>query len=194
MLKEITVDGRVYVDKKELRELIREHKWKARKGEEPGFIEKDEGKRNAAFLALNHLQAALMSDEERIVCFDEVMKKRAEKKGHAAIVAITKDEKEPDGYAMDYFVMWSKLMPDSPELIKKAFEACDLKEGDSMPMWCNDPAQAMEFDDYGFAKETAKKIKEQFFNVEDEVFAAHYEEILTESGRKFIRSLFVPKE
>lgn len=194
MLTEINVDGRVYVDKEELRKLIVEHKCETLKGEKHGFIEKNEEKRRAGYMALNHLQAALMSDEERIVCLDKMMKKSAEKKGHAAIVAITKDEKEPDGYAMNFFVMWSKLMPDSPESIKQVFDACGFKEGDPIPMWIDDPVQAMEFDDYGFAQETAKKIKEKFFSDEDQVFAAHYEEIQTESGRKFIRSLFVPKE
>jgi hypothetical protein len=61
--EEINVNGRVYVDKEQLMQLIKDEKKYTLAGTEPGYICDDEGQRTAAFLALNHLGALLRKKE-----------------------------------------------------------------------------------------------------------------------------------
>lgn len=65
---EITVNGRVYVDKEELSALIKSEKMKFLDGTKKGYIAKEESERIAAMLSLNRLQAILHREEagERI--------------------------------------------------------------------------------------------------------------------------------
>lgn len=177
MIKEITVDGRVYMDKEELRELVKEYKHKYFEGKEPGFMCDDEGKRISAFVALNHLQAALLNDKERDEMYERAKKRVERQKKHDAIIAITRDE---DGsYTMEYFIEWTTLFKGTKREMR-------------VPIFGDVPAFAMEFDDTEFAKEQAKKIKERFFNDEDTVAAVPYTDILTEVGRDLLMALFEP--
>lgn len=54
-LKEITVDGRVYVDKVELLKLIKDEKKRHRESKEKGYLHSDREKAFAAEFSLNHL-------------------------------------------------------------------------------------------------------------------------------------------
>ena len=54
-LKEITVDGRVYVDKAELLQLIKDEKKRHRESKEKGYLHKDRENALAAEFSLNHL-------------------------------------------------------------------------------------------------------------------------------------------
>ena len=179
MIKEITVDGRVYVDKEELRSLIKDYKKKFMAGTEEGFIEEDKGKRYASFFALSHLQAALLNDKEREEMYDRAKKRVERQKHHDAIVAITKGE--DDSYEMEYFVKWIVIFRGT-------------KREKRVPIFGDVPAFAMEFDDKEFAEATAEKIKKRFFNDEDTVMAVPYADIMTEAGRSLLMALFAPSD
>ena len=176
-MNEIEVNGRTYVDKEELLALIKEHKMKARAGKEPGFIEKDDGKRHAAFLALNHLEAAirykdaLEAAKHRTVTL-ETVKERAEKlKMQRAIIAIA--DSECGERTMKYFVAWIK----------------GAKDGDSVPLFSTDWESAMAFDDAGFAKIQAEKIR-PYFDEKDSVEVVRYSDISSVVGRRLMFAIF----
>lgn len=190
-MNEIEVNGRAYVDKKELLALIKEHKMKARAGEEPGFIEKDEGKRLAAFLALNHLGAAIRykdaveAAKHRTVTFERV-KGRAEKlKKQRAIIVIA----DGDGgeRTMSYFVAWVKVKDGKAALngVHKRLLRSGLKAGDSVPLFSTDWERAMVFDDTEFAKIQAEKIR-PYFDEKDSVKVVRYSDICSIAGRRLL--------
>ena len=139
---EIELNGKKYVDKEELRALIREHKKKTKEGTEPGFIEQDSGKRIAAYMALNHLGAALTTDEER----EESMRRIL----NSPKIIVHLDEK---GNAA-FFRMWCKNSPLKKEL--------GLKDGDSVPVFSERYEDALVFADAGMAQKQIEKISRLF--------------------------------
>ena len=139
---EIELNGRKYVDKEELRALIKEHKKKTKEGTEPGFIENDSGKRRAAYMALNHLGAALTTDEER----EESMRRIL----NSPKIIVHLDE---NGDAA-FFRMWCKNSPLKKEL--------GLKEGDSVPVFSEKYEHALVFADAGMAQKQIEKIGKMF--------------------------------
>lgn len=62
-LDEVTVDGRVYVDKEQLMALIKEEKRLSMEGTEPGYMMPKKQQRIAAMLALNRLSVLLRKRE-----------------------------------------------------------------------------------------------------------------------------------
>ena len=159
-MKEINVDGRVYVDKEELMELIKKHKKLSLEGKEKGFIEGDAGKRMSAFLALNHLGATL----------------RTEPPKHAAIAVVSEE-------GLAYFSHWEKLSKDMPKPLRDMFAVCGVHGGDSMPKFTDDPSKAMEFDDFDFAREMAKRIERFTGNA----YAVRYDSIQNEECRELLK-------
>lgn len=198
MLREITVDGRVYVDKKDLVKLIREHKKETKAGKKPGFIEEDEGKRLSAYMALNHLQArvcereAMEAAKRNIAQMDE--KKRAEDREHKnaekrkrVIVAFTTGK---DGARkMDYFAAWVRLKPELPEKVRKQLQDIGLKEEESAPMFASDWENALVFTDPEFAHVQAERVK-AFFGKGDDVVALPFGDVQTESVRRLLLAIF----
>ena len=139
---EIELNGRVYVDKEELRALIKEHKKKTKEGTEPGFIEWDNGKKEAAYMALNRLGAALTTDKERETAMRNILN------SPKIIVHLDKN-----GNA-SFFYMWCKNSPLKKEL--------GLKEGDSVPVFSTEQEDALVFEDAGMAQKQIEKITELF--------------------------------
>lgn len=139
---EIELNGRVYVDKEELRALIREHKKKAKAGTEPGFIEEDSKKRLAAVMTLNHLGAELITDKERETAMRNIL--------NSPKIIVHLDE---NGNA-SFFRMWCKNSPLKKEL--------GLKEGDSVPVFSTEQEDALVFSDAGMAHKQIEKITELF--------------------------------
>lgn len=198
MLTEINVDGRVYVDKKELVKLIRKHKRKARVGQETGFIEEEEGKRMAAFMALNHLQAqicereAMEAAERNVAQVDE--EKRVEnreqknpEKRKRVIVAFTTGK---DGVRrMDYFSAWIRMKPELPEKVRTQLKEIGLKEEESAPMFASDWKDAMVFTDPEFAKIQTERVR-AFFSDGDDVVALPHADVQTEKMRRFLLAIF----
>lgn len=183
MLTEINVDGRVYVDKEELRKLIGEHKCETLKGEKHGFIEKNEERRRAGYMALNHLQSVIFSDEAM-----DAAKKRVDKmKKQRVIIAFTTDKSGER--KMDYFTAWIKMKSDLPEKVRKQLQEIGLKENESAPMFASDWQEAMVFDDAEFAKKQAERVKE-FFDENDEVISVPYLHIATKGGRRLLNAIF----
>ena len=141
-ITEIELNGRKYVDKEELRALIREHKKKAKAGTEPGFIEWDNGKKEAAYMALNRLGAVLTTDKER----EESMRRIL----NTPKIIVHFDE---NGDAA-FFRMWCKNSPLKKEL--------GLKEGDSVPVFSTEYEDALVFQDAGMAQKQIEKIGKMF--------------------------------
>lgn len=141
-ITEIELNGRKYVDKEQLRALIKEHKKKAKEGTEPGFIERDSGKRLAAYMALNHLGAALTTDEEREAAMRRIM--------NSPKIIVHFDE---NGDAA-FFRMWCRNSP----LIKEF----GIREGDSVPVFSTEYRDALVFKDGEMAKKQLQKIRALF--------------------------------
>ena len=139
---EIDLNGRKYVDKEELRALIKEHKKKAKAGTEPGFFEQNSGKRLAAYMALNHLGAALATDEERETAMRNIL--------NSPKIIVHLNE---NGDAA-FFRMWCKNSPLKKEL--------GLKEGDSVPVFSTEQEDALVFADAGMAQKQIEKITGMF--------------------------------
>ena len=139
---EIELNGRKYVDKEELRALIKEHKKKTKEGTEPGFIEQDSGKRLAGYMALNHLGAALTTNEERETAMRNIL--------NSPKIIVHLDE---NGDAA-FFRMWCKNSPLKKEL--------GLKEGDSVPVFSTEQEDALVFADAGMAQKQIEKIGKMF--------------------------------
>lgn len=141
-VKEIELNGRKYVDKEGLRALIKEHKKKTKEGTEPGFIEWDNGKKEAAYMALNHLGAALTTDEEREEAMRNIL--------NSPKIIVHLDE---NGGA-SFFRMWCRNSPLKKEL--------GLKEWDSVPVFSERYEDALVFADAGMAQKQMEKIGKMF--------------------------------
>ena len=183
MINEIEVDGKKYVDKEELGSLIKEHKAKTKEGTEPGFIEENEEKRLAGYLALNHLQSVIFSDE----AMDRAKKRVDKMKKQRVIVAFT--TKEDGSRQADYFTAWIKMNPELPEKVQKQLIDIGLTEDKSAPMFSSEWEEAMVFDDPEFAKIQAERVR-AFFDENDEVISVPYLHIAIKSGRRLLDAMF----
>lgn len=136
-LEEITLNGKQYVSKDELRALIREEKNKALAGTEPGYIEPKKGRRLAAFLALNRLGALINKRE-----IDQYTHENITNQKHI-IMSVNMDMQE----CFLYFRGWCDHVPG--------------RSGD-VPIFSEDPNDAVEYDDYATARKIAKQIRNEF--------------------------------
>ena len=139
---EIELNGRKYVDKEELRALIKEHKKKTKEGTEPGFIEQDSGKRLAGYMALNHLGAELTTDDERKEAMWNIL--------NSPKIIVHLDE---NGGA-SFFRMWCKNSPLKKEL--------GMEEWDSVPVFSERYEDALVFADERMAQKQMEKISKMF--------------------------------
>lgn len=178
MLNEITVNGRVYVDKEELRKLIREHKKKADEGTEAGFIEPDKGKRMAAVMALNHLGSVLTTKEERDAEMERIRRKQK---------VIFHYDKEKDEFT--YFRFWCKNTPDKGKEFKALMEEIGIGEGQSVPVFSSEPGDAMRFADTDAASGCKAKIEELFPVMADNLHISVWDIPMSEAGRRLLRIL-----
>lgn len=142
----IEVDGKKYVDREELLALIKEHKQKAKEGKEPGFIEEDKDKRMAAYLALNHLGAALRTDEERKESIERL------KKGRKMICHYDANGE------VSFFSFWCKHVAEQNEDYKKVMRRLGINEGESVPVFTTNEKEAMIFEHADMADFQIEKI------------------------------------
>lgn len=132
-LDEITVDGKIYIDKRQLMALIREEKQKNLQGTEKGYIRKEEGQRIAAMLALNHL-AAIINKKY----YDTVVHPRI----NSHLIVTTGPE------CFLYFKGWCYHVPG--------------REGKPTPTFSEDPNDAVTFADLDQCECTASSITREF--------------------------------
>lgn len=117
-LDEVTVNGRVYVDKVQLLQLIRDEKRKCTEGTETGYIMPKKKQRIAATLALNHL-ATLVDKRRYNRIHEEINDPRY-------VVLATGS---PDGNFL-YFRGWCEL----------------VEPGKSTPVYSEDPNDAVLYE------------------------------------------------
>lgn len=134
-LKEITVDGRVYVDKVELLKLIKDEKMRHRESKEKGYLHSDREQAFAAEFSLNHL-AVLINKK-----FYEEVHRRIESK---VIVTLGKE-------SFLYFKGWCVYVPG--------------REGKNTPVFSEDPKEAVLFGEEDGCEKVEREINAEFPNV-----------------------------
>lgn len=178
MLREITVDGRVYVDKKELVKLIREHKKETKAGKKPGFIEEDEGKRLSAYMALNHLQAkvcereAMEAAKRNVAQPDE--EKRAEVPPEDAKRIFFGDGEKEYGFVrvttpcgqVTWLHAWVCADERMPERLLKTCHEMGIPYGEPVPLLVDDFEDALAFTDPVVAEFQAKRVCKFLHNID----------------------------
>ncbi len=132
-LEEITVNGKVYVNKKQLLQLIRDEKHRHWEATETGYLHKKEKQRLAAVGSLNHL--AVLINKPFFEALHEDMFKY--------IVASGDGEK---GQLL-YFRGWCQHVPG--------------EEGNPTPVFSEDPHDAVRFEDRNGALELIRQIREE---------------------------------
>lgn len=134
-LEEINLDGKIYVNKAELRALIKSEKGKVLAGTEKGYIEKQKGRRIAAFLALNHLSMLINKREIDQYKHDNITHQKH------IIMSVNMEEQE----CFLYFRGWCNHVPGSTGYV---------------PIFTEDPTEAVEYDE----EVTARKIADQIIS------------------------------
>lgn len=145
-IKVITIDGEQYVNKRDLLAVIKEMKRLHMDGTEPGYIETKKGRKIAAMLALNKLGAVLNYKEAMAVAEERVKaieKEKAEKeRGNRSIIL------NASGECFLYFRGWCKHIAGY--------------DGKCVPVFSEDPNDAVEYDTVGHAARMIDQIKEEY--------------------------------
>lgn len=135
--KEITLDGEKYVSKKDLLAAIKGMKKDSMEGTKPGYIQEKKGRRLAAFLALNHLGAELTHPEREKYIYENITNPKQ------IIVSVNMENQE----TFLYFRGWCKHIADRRE---------------NVPIFSEDPNEAVEFSTYETAEKIAEHIKAEY--------------------------------
>ena len=128
-IKEIAVDGEVYVNKEELMDLIRGEQKRYREGTEPGYLNLKKKQAISVDLALNHLKVLLCKrfyDQLRADMFQYLIAGKSDETG-----------------TLVYFSHWCMYTPD--------------REG-QVPVFVQDPNEAHRFDNREMAQATVAAI------------------------------------
>lgn len=203
-MNEIEVNGRTYVDKEELLSLIKEHKMKARVGKEPGFIEEEEGKRMAAFMALNHLQAEICEREAMEAAKRNIAQLDEEKlpkipPEDANRIFFGDREKEygfvrvttPCGQ-VTWLHAWVCADERMPERLLKKCREMGIPYGEPVPLLVDDFEDALAFTDPVVAEFQAKRVR-RFLHNSDKVEAVtrpRRYRYPTQAARRLLKAIF----
>ena len=204
MLTEINVDGRVYVDKKELVKLIREHKKETKAGKKPGFIEEEEGKRMAAFMALNHLQAeicereAMEAAERNVAQVDEEKLPKIPPEDENRIF-FGDGEKEygfvrvttPCGQVA-WLQAWVCADERMPERLLKKCREMGIQYGEPVPLLVDDFEDALAFSDPDVSEFQAMRVRRFLHNIDkvEAVTRPRRYRYPTQAARRLLKEIF----
>lgn len=159
-LDEITIDGREYVDKKELLALIKDEKKRHMEATEPGYLHQKKSHKIAAAGSLNRL-AVLVNKR----FYDELNKDVCK-----ILIACAGGENG----LIAYFRGWCNHVPG--------------EAGKPMPVFSEDPHDAVRFESRDEAKKTIKTILEDHPNLDMYPVLAGFTR--NKSGLRVIHSIF----
>lgn len=137
-LDEITVNGKKYVDKAQLLELILEEKRRYRENSEPGYLHKKKGQAIAAELSLNHLAVLLCS---------RYYEQLHEKMFRYMVASIN-----PETGTLVYLRKFCLHTPDN--------------EGKAVPVFSEDPNDGVLYDERQDAAQVIREMRQEQWNME----------------------------